>query len=230
MCQKMTISAGFSILESIAQRQIDERVSSDRKIVEGSRISSADEFLGEDDLTQEWDRYYPSQSANSLMRIYFEINPPTYLGANHPTTIFSADQVIEFARAIGLELSIALYTMDLLKKARVGNVSQPVTSRYPAGRSLLPSVSGSTMGDSVASPLVYSLPTITETESSNVVGTVPIDKLTLDWLVKELKNMHVDNYIEFIDDLRFAYLDELHTGPQIGHLVTFLSSSPKLAK
>ena len=70
---------------------MDERVSSYREIVEGSRISSADEFLGEDDLTQESAQYYPSQSANSLLRIYFEINSANYLDANHPTTIFSAE-------------------------------------------------------------------------------------------------------------------------------------------
>ena len=50
------------------------------------------------------------------------------------------------------------------------------------------------------------------------------------WLVKELKNIHMDDYMEFIDDIRFVYLDELHIGPQIEDMITFLSSSPELAK
>ena len=50
------------------------------------------------------------------------------------------------------------------------------------------------------------------------------------WLTKELKNIHMDDYVEFIDDIRFVYLDELHIGPKIEDLITFLSSSPELAK
>ena len=40
----------------------------------------------------------------------------------------------------------------------------------------------------------------------------------------------MDDYLEFIDDLRFVYLDELHLGPKIDDVVTFLSLSPKLSK
>ena len=50
------------------------------------------------------------------------------------------------------------------------------------------------------------------------------------WLAKELKNIHMDDYMEFIDDVRFVYLDELHIGPKIEDMITFLSSSPELAK
>ena len=50
------------------------------------------------------------------------------------------------------------------------------------------------------------------------------------WLAKELKNIHMDDYMEFIDDIRFVYLDELHIGPKIEGMITFLSSSPELAK
>ena len=35
------------------------------------------------------------------------------------------------------------------------------------------------------------------------------------WLAKELKNVQTKHYLEFIDDLRFVYLDELHIGPKI---------------
>ena len=50
------------------------------------------------------------------------------------------------------------------------------------------------------------------------------------WLAKELKNVHMDDYLEFVDDLRFVYLDELHSGPKIEDMVTFLSLSPELSK
>ena len=40
----------------------------------------------------------------------------------------------------------------------------------------------------------------------------------------------MEDYLEFIDDLRFVYLDELHIGPKIEDMVTFLSSSPELSK
>ena len=50
------------------------------------------------------------------------------------------------------------------------------------------------------------------------------------WLAKELKNVHMDDYLEFIDDLSFVCLDELHNGPKIENMVTFLSSSPEMSK
>ena len=40
----------------------------------------------------------------------------------------------------------------------------------------------------------------------------------------------MDDYIEFIDDLRFVFLDELHIGPKIEDMAIFLSSSPELSK
>ena len=42
--------------------------------------------------------------------------------------------------------------------------------------------------------------------------------------------MHVDDYLDIIDDLRFVFLDELHVGPRIGDMVTILPSSPELSK
>ena len=50
------------------------------------------------------------------------------------------------------------------------------------------------------------------------------------WLAKELKNVHRDDYLDFIDDLRFVQVDEMHLGPKIEDMVTFLSSSSKLSK
>ena len=50
------------------------------------------------------------------------------------------------------------------------------------------------------------------------------------WLSKELKNFHLDDCLEFVDDLQFVYLDEWRIGLVIEDMVTFLSSSPELAR
>ena len=41
------------------------------------------------------------------------------------------------------------------------------------------------------------------------------------WLAKELKNVHMDDYVEFIDDLRHVHLDNVISGPVIDDMVTF---------
>ena len=173
--ESFVTSGSFSTLEGIAQRQAEERFVGTHVDDEGEgmvRVPSVDEMFGQEAAPKEKTRYYPSQSAGSLLKDCFEMNPPTHLDPSHPTTSFRADQTIQFARAVGLEVSLASYSMleDLLLRARGGSRVHPVTSRYPAGRSPFPSVAGSSMGDSVASQSVYSLPTISETEGTNVMG------------------------------------------------------------
>ena len=86
------------------------------------RLLPVDEMFGQEAAPKEKTRYYPSQSAKRLLKDCFEMNPPTHLDPNHPTTSFSADQLIQFARAVGLEVSLASYSMpeDLLLKAGGG--------------------------------------------------------------------------------------------------------------
>ena len=172
--ESFVTSGRFSALEGIAQRQADERVAGVRVGSEGEGmvlISPVDEMLEQEFAAKEKTRYYPSQSAKSLLKECFEMNPPTRLDPSHPTTSFTADQLIQFAPAVGLEVSLASYSMleDLLLKTRGGSEAHPMTSRYTVGRSPFPSVVGSSMGDGVASRPVYSLPTITETEGTNVI-------------------------------------------------------------
>ena len=50
------------------------------------------------------------------------------------------------------------------------------------------------------------------------------------WLAKELKNVHMEDYLQFIDDLRFVFLDELQIGPKIEDMVTVPPSSPELSE
>ena len=49
-------------------------------------------------------------------------------------------------------------------------------------------------------------------------------------LAKELKNVHMDDYVEFVEDLRLVYLDNVVSGPVIDDMVTFLSNCPVLVR
>ena len=50
------------------------------------------------------------------------------------------------------------------------------------------------------------------------------------WVARELRNVHIDDYVEFIDDVRHVYLDELGVGPDVEDMVSFLLSCPDLAR
>ena len=50
------------------------------------------------------------------------------------------------------------------------------------------------------------------------------------WVARELRNVHIDDYIEFVDDVRHVYLDELGVGPDVEDMVSFLSSCPELSR
>ena len=153
-------SGGFSNLEFIAPRQADGRFVGARLDGEGEgmvRIPPAEDLFLQEAASKERKKYYPSQSAKSLLKDYFERNLPSHLDPSHPITSFSADQMIQFARAVGLEVSLAPYSMleDLLLKTRGDSGAYPVTFRYPAARSPFPSVAASSMGESVASRSCY---------------------------------------------------------------------------
>ena len=168
-------SGGFSTLEAIAKERADERDGGLFGLASGDgmvRVPQVESIVEEERVGAEKSRYYPSQCAKSLLKDFFELNLPTRLDPSHPTTSFSVDQMIQFARAVLLEVSLASYGMleDLLLKARGGGGFQSVGSRHSIGRSPFPSVAGSSWGDSIASRTNYSLPTITETDVSNGLG------------------------------------------------------------
>ena len=136
------------------------------------RVPLVESINGREGVGGEKSRYYPSQSANSLLKDFFEMKLPTHLDPSNPTTSFSAAQKIQFARDLGLEVSLASYSMlkDLLLKGRVGGGNQPVGSSHSNRRSPFPSVAGSSWGNRVASRTNFSLPTVTETDNSKVVA------------------------------------------------------------
>ena len=50
------------------------------------------------------------------------------------------------------------------------------------------------------------------------------------WVARELRNVHIDDYVEFIDDVRHVYLDELGVGPDVEDMVSFMSSCPEWSR
>ena len=50
------------------------------------------------------------------------------------------------------------------------------------------------------------------------------------WVARELRNVHIDDYREIINDVRHVYLDEVGVGPDVEDMVSFLSSCPELSR
>ena len=50
------------------------------------------------------------------------------------------------------------------------------------------------------------------------------------WLARELKKVHLDDNVEFVDDLRHVYLDNWISGPVVDDMVAFLANCLELAR
>ena len=91
---------GTSELESIAQRRVDnlgggrffEAVESNLPAVSGASVQPG--------LRGERSKYYPSESARTLLKECFADNPPVQLDPHQQLTGLSSDQMIQFARAV----------------------------------------------------------------------------------------------------------------------------------
>ena len=112
-------------------------------------------------------KFYPSESAQTLLKECFADNPPVQLDPQQKLTGMSSDQLIQFARAIGLEVSLATFGMleDVVLKI-VGKAGKHVGDKS-SGQSGSISRAGSTVVESVASRSFHSLPTITESFGSD---------------------------------------------------------------
>ena len=158
---------GTSELESIARRRVDylsggrvfEVVESDLPAVSGATAQPG--------LGAERSKYYPSESARTLLKECFADNPPVQLDPHQQLTGLSSDQMIQFVRAVGLEVSLASFGMlkDVLLK--IGGKAGRNVGGNGSEQSALHSRSGSTVMKSVASRSFYSLPTITESFDSD---------------------------------------------------------------
>ena len=162
---------GTSELKSIARRRVGDL--SGGRACETAR-SDLPGFSGatvQPVLGAGLSKYYPSESARNLLKECFSDNPPVQLDPHQQLTGMSSDQMIQFARAIGLEVSLATFGMleDVLLK--IGKKTGRNVGEKGSGMSVSLSRSGSTVMESVASRSFYSLPTITESfDSDRLVG------------------------------------------------------------
>ena len=88
-------------------------------------------------------------------------------------TRFKADQMIQFARVVGLEVSLASFGMleDLFLKAKVVRGRNGDVEKL-SGRSSFPGRAGTVVSESLASRSVYPLPTISESAEIDKVADV----------------------------------------------------------
>ena len=158
---------GTSEMKSIARRRVGDL--SKRRVC-GTAESDLPGFFGatvQPGLGAACSKYYPSESARTLLKECFSDNPSVQLDPHQQLTGMSSDQMIQFARAIGLEISSATFVMleDVLLK--IGRKLGRNVGEKGSGKSVSLSRSGPTVMDSVASRSFYSLPTITESFDSD---------------------------------------------------------------
>ena len=152
---------GTSELESIARRRVGD--------LSGGRFCGTAEldlpgFSGatvQPGLGAGRSKYYPSGSARTLLKECFSNNPPVQLDPHQQLTGMSSDQMIQFARAIGLEVSLAYFGMLEDVFLKISRKTGRNVGKKGSGKSVSLSRSGSTVMESVASRSFYSLPTIT---------------------------------------------------------------------
>ena len=160
------IGYGTSELESIARRRIDNV--SERRVNESVRMGlpGSSGTTCQHGLGAGRSIFYPSDSERTLLKECFAENPPVQLDPHQQLTGMTSDQMIQFARAIGLEVSLATFGMleDVLLK--IGGKTGRNVGDKGSGQSPSFSTAASTVIDSVASRSFYFLPTITESFGS----------------------------------------------------------------
>ena len=160
-----------SELESIARRRVGDV--SEWRVCEaaGLDLPGSSGATVQPGLGAGRSKYYPSESARTLLKECFADNPPVQLDRHQQLTGMSSDQMIQFARAIGLEVSLA--TLGMLEQVllKTGRKTGRSIGERGSGQSASLGRSGSTVVESIASRSFYSLPTITEScDSHRLVG------------------------------------------------------------
>ena len=162
---------GTSELESIARRRVGSLSGGRVFKVAESDLPAVSGATVQPGLGAGRSKYYPSESARTLLKECFADNPPVQLDPRQQVTGMSSDQTIQFARAVGLEVSLATFGMleDVLLK--IGGKTGRNVGEKGSVQSASRSRSGSTVMESVASRSFYSLPTITESfDSDRLLG------------------------------------------------------------
>ena len=50
------------------------------------------------------------------------------------------------------------------------------------------------------------------------------------WVARESRSVYIDDYLEFVNDVRHVYIDEVGARPAVEDMVSFFSSCPELSR
>ena len=103
------IDYGTSELESIARRRVDDLSEGRVHEAEGMGLPCSFGSRVQHELGTGRSKHYPSDSARTLLKECFADNAPVQLDLYQQLTGMSSDQMIQFARAIGSEVSLATF-------------------------------------------------------------------------------------------------------------------------
>ena len=162
---------GTSELESIARRRVDDV--SERGVFEGAGIGlpcSSGKTV-QHGLRTGRPKRNPREYARTLLKECFADNLPLQLDPHQQLTGMSSDQMIQFVRAIGLEVSLVAFGImeDVLLK--IGGKTGRNVGDKGSGQSPSVSSAGSTAIERVASRSFNSLPTTTELFGSDPLAS-----------------------------------------------------------
>ena len=140
---------GTSELLSIARKRADENTGARVSVSQAIDVLSVPGSETQHGLRKGPRKFYSCKSVRKLLKDGFA----AHYDPHQLNTGLSADQMIQFPRSIGFELSLATFRMleDLLlkissKTKKPGGGSNEVSAQFPC-----PSKTGSTVGESVAS-------------------------------------------------------------------------------
>ena len=160
-----------SELESVARRRVGDM--SGMRVCEaaGLDLPGSSRATVQHGLGAGRSNFYPSESARTLLKECFADNE-VQLDPHQQLTGMSSDQMIQIARAIGLEISLATFGMLEDGLLKIGGKAGRNAGDKGKGQSPSFSRAGSTVVESVGSRSFYSLPTITESIGSDPSGGV----------------------------------------------------------
>ena len=155
-------------LELIAQRRDDESAGAIVFSVGTEHVPSHSGTEAQIGFGAGRTTYCSSDSARTLLKYCSSGNPPTHFDPHQQLTMLSADLMIQFERAIELDVSFSILGLeDLMMKISSKVVRAGGASESFNAHSTFPNKAGSSFAESVASRLFCSLPMRTESIASN---------------------------------------------------------------
>ena len=118
----LTTEIGLSELDEMIRQGPSTILASDPtfgKTSLGVELPPREKLVGITKICQR-SKFDPGQSAETLLKNCFELNPPTVVDPKHITTSLSVNQMIQFAPSVGLEKALASCGLseDLLVRSR----------------------------------------------------------------------------------------------------------------